>query len=56
MRLGDYAVGKQYLEKAIAIAIEIGQRESEGTHCGNLGVLFHSLGDFVRAQKYLENH
>ena len=34
---------KEYHEKALAIAIEIGNRGGEGTIYGNLGSVFHSL-------------
>ena len=52
--LGDYVKANEYLEKALAIAIEIGDRKGEGTCYGNLGSVFISLGDYVKAIEYLE--
>ena len=34
----------EYCEKVLAIAIEIGNRQEEGTRNGNLGAVFESLG------------
>ena len=42
------------IEKALAIAIEIGDRKGEEAHCVNLGTLFRSFGDYVKAKEYLE--
>ena len=41
-------------EKALAIAIEIGDRRGEGTTYGNLGNVFHSLGEYQNAKEYHE--
>ena len=45
---------KEYPEKALAIAIEIGDRRGEGTRYGNLGSMFASLGEYQNAKEYLE--
>ena len=50
--LGDYVKAKEYYEKALAICIEIRNREDEATCYGNLGTVFQSLGDYVKAQEY----
>ena len=52
--LGEYQKAKEYYEKALAIAIEIGDRNGEGTRYGNLGVVFQSLGEYQKAKKYYE--
>ena len=40
---------KKYLEKALAIATEIGNRNEEGTV-----FVFKSLGDYVKAKEYYQ--
>ena len=52
--LGDYVKAKEYLEKELAIAVEIGHRQREGRCYGNLGAVFSSLSDYVKAHEYLE--
>ena len=52
--LGDYVKEKEYLEKALAIAIEIGDRKKEGSCSRNLGAVFISLFNYVKAKEYLE--
>ena len=52
--LGEYQKAKEYFEKALAIAIEIGDRGGEGTTYGNLGSVFHSLGEYQNAKEYYE--
>ena len=44
--LGEYQKAKEYHEKALAVAIETGDRRGEGTTNRNLGNLFHSLGEY----------
>ena len=51
--LGDVKA-KEYHEKALAISTEIGDRAVEGTLYGNLGSVFHSLGEYVKAKEYHE--
>ena len=51
----EIAKAKEYFEKALAIAIEIGSRNGEGTNYASLGTVFKSLGDYVTEPKeYLE--
>ena len=52
--LSDYVKAKEYLEKALTIATEIGNRQGEGSCYGNLGTVFKSLGDCVKAIEYLK--
>ena len=41
----------EYCEKVLAIAIEIGNRQEEGTRNGNLGAVFESLGKYQKAKE-----
>ncbi|XP_022784317.1 tetratricopeptide repeat protein 28-like [Stylophora pistillata] len=43
-----------YGNLALAVRKEIGDREGEAADYGNLGTLFHSLGDYKKAQEYTE--
>ena len=52
--LGEYQNAKEYHKKALAIAIEIGDRPGEGTTYGNLGSVFDSLGEYQKAKEYHE--
>ena len=51
----DHSIkAREYHEKALAISVEIGDREGEGTRYGNLGTVFQSLGEYVKAREYHE--
>ena len=50
----QYDKAREYLEKALAIRIEIGDRDGEATSYGNLGTLFQSLGHHDKALEYQE--
>ncbi|KAL9986341.1 hypothetical protein ACROYT_G000479 [Oculina patagonica] len=52
--LGEYVKAREYLEKKLAIAKEIGVKKGEAEGYGNLGVVFLSLGEYVKAKQYLE--
>ena len=52
--LGGYEKAKEYLEKALAIKIEIGDRAGQAADYGNLGTVFKSLGEYEKAKEYLE--
>ena len=52
--LGEYRKAKEYHEKALAIAIEIGNRYGEETTYTNLGSVFGSLGEYHKAKEYHE--
>ena len=52
--LGEYDKAREYLQKALAIRIEIGDRAGEGSSYGSLGSLFLSIGEYERAREYLK--
>ena len=52
--LGEYDKAKEYLEKALAITIQIGDKEGEAADYGNLGALYQSVGEYVIAEGYIE--
>ena len=52
--LGEYVKAKEYFEKALAIKIQIGDKQGEATSYGNLGAVFQSLGEYDKAIEYLE--
>ena len=52
--LGQYHKAREYLEKALAITIEIGRKEEEASWYGNLGTVFRSLGQYDKAKEYIE--
>ena len=47
--LGEYVKAKKYLEKALAINFEIGDREGEAKTYGNLGTALIYLGEYIKA-------
>ena len=53
--LGQYDKAKEYLEKALAIIIQIGDKKGEASSYGNLGTVFQSLGQYDKAKEYHEN-
>ena len=44
----------EYLQKALAIIIEIGDRKEEGSCYGNLGTVFRLPGQYDKAKEYLQ--
>ncbi|PFX12539.1 Tetratricopeptide repeat protein 28 [Stylophora pistillata] len=52
--LGEYQKAKEYQEKALAIAIEVGDRQQEGRINGNHGTVLSSLGEYQKAKEYHE--
>ena len=50
--LSEYSKAKEYLEKALTIRNEIGDRRGEAICCGNLGGVFQSLGEYAKAEEY----
>ena len=50
----NYLAAKDYLEKALFIKQEIGDKEGKGLSLGSLGVICHLIGENDRAKKYLE--
>ena len=51
--LGQYDKAVEYLQKALAIRTEIGDRRGEASCYGNLGTVFHSLGQYDKAKEHL---
>ena len=47
-------MAKEYLQKALVIKTEIGDRKGEATCYGNLGAVFNSLGQYDKAKEYLQ--
>ena len=52
--LGEYVKARTYLEKALAIRVEIGDRKGEASSYGNLGTVFQSVGEYHKAREYHE--
>ena len=50
--INEYQKAKEYLEKALAISIEIGDKREEGNINGNLGAVYQSLGEYKKAKEY----
>ena len=51
---GQYDTAKEYLQKALVITTEIGDRKGGATDYGNLGTVFHSLGQYDKVKEYLQ--
>ena len=54
LSLEQYNNAKEYLQKALVIRTEIGDREGEGADYGNLGAVFQSLGHNDKAKEYFQ--
>ncbi|XP_078351478.1 tetratricopeptide repeat protein 28-like [Oculina patagonica] len=52
--LVEYDKAKEYIEKSLAISIEIGDRQGEGKNYENLGTVFQAIGEFDKAKEYHE--
>ncbi|XP_078356920.1 tetratricopeptide repeat protein 28-like [Oculina patagonica] len=52
--IGECVKAKEYLEKALAINKEIGDRKGEATSYGNLGNVFQSLSEYAKAKEHHE--
>ena len=52
--LGHYDKAKEYLQKALAITTEIGDRRGEGICYVNLGTVLQSLGQYDKAKEYYQ--
>ena len=50
----DFLKAKEYIEKALAIIKEIGDRDDEATCYGDLGTVFLNLGEYDTAKEYLK--
>ena len=52
--LGQYDEAKEYLQKALVITTEIGDRNGQASCYGNLGTVFELLGQYDKANEYLQ--
>ena len=50
--LGEIQKAKEYLEKSLAINIEIGDKKEEARNYGNLGNVFTLLGEYQKAKEF----
>ena len=51
---GEHVQAKQYHEKALSIALKIGNKEKVASSYGNLGTVFQSLNEYGKAKEHLE--
>ena len=49
-----YNEAKGFLLKGLGTAVKIGDRKTEGECYGNLGTIFHDLGEYVKAKEHYE--
>lgn len=52
--LGKYIKAKEYLEKAISITKESGDRDLEASSHGNLGTVLERIGEYNKAKEHHE--
>jgi len=52
----DYQKAKEYQEKRLKIAKEIGDQAGEGAAYGNLGIAYKLLGDYEKSIEYHMKH
>ena len=52
--VGQYTKAEEYLQKALVIRKEIGDKRGEATDYGNLGTVFQSVGQYTKAEEYLQ--
>ena len=45
---------EEYLQQALLIRKEIGDKEGEASDYGNLGNVFRSVGQYNKAEEYLQ--
>jgi tetratricopeptide (TPR) repeat protein len=53
-QISSYKKSRDYTEKALKTAQEIGDRRGEGNHLGNLGLAYSHLGQVEKAIQYYE--
>ena len=51
--VGEYAKAEEYLQKALTIKTEIGDKHGEASCYENLGTVFKSVGKYAKAEEYL---
>ena len=52
--VGEYAKAEEYLQKALTITTEIGDKHAEASSYINLGKVFHSVGKYAKPEEYLQ--
>ena len=50
--VGEYAKAEEYLQKALPISTEIGDKHGQASCYINLGVVFLSVGEYAKAEEY----
>ncbi|CAH3168699.1 unnamed protein product [Porites lobata] len=50
----EYKKAQEYLQKALTIKTEIGDKHGEASCYGNLGNVFLSVGEYAKAEEYLQ--
>ena len=54
LSVGQYTKAEEYLQKALVIRKEIGDKQGEASDYGNLGTVFQSVGQYTKAEEYLQ--
>ena len=54
LSVGEYAKAEQYLQKALPIKTEIGDKHGQASCYINLGNVFLSVGEYAKAEEYLQ--
>lgn len=49
-------LSEEHLQKALTIRKEIGDKGGEASTYGNLGCVFHALGDYAKAKNVTKEH
>ena len=52
--IGEYVKAEEYLQKALQIKREIGEKHGEAACYGSLGNAFQCLGEYVKAEEYFQ--
>ena len=52
--VGECAKAEEYLQKALTMKTEIGDKNGEASCYINLGNVFHSVGEYANAEEYLQ--
>ena len=50
----EYKEGQEYLQKALTIMTEIGDKHGEASCYINLGNVFYSVGEYAKAEEYFQ--
>ena len=52
--VGQYTKAEEYLQKALVIRKEIGDKKGEASDYGNVGSVFQLLVNYTEAEEYLQ--